>query len=405
MTMDMASRTIDAVIRTTDAGAKASYSMDRLRALAPVVEKWRDAGERDRHLPRPVFEALRDADILRMSAPRIVGGAEIDETTAVQVVEEISRQDGSVGWNVMVTSNTATIASYLPAAGLREVYRGGPSTVIAGALLPKGAAHPVPGGYSLSGRWTMASGCQQADWMVACSTVVVNGGPRMRADGRPDVRTFFLPMDRCEILDTWHTTGLRGTGSHDCQGKDIFVPEELTFHVLYDGPNEPGALLVKDFAAYAVARVAAVALGIARDAIETFVAVARTKTATAATSGLATQHTTQEKVGRAEGLLRAGRALLYETVSSLPYTPTWSVPMSDDLRAAIRLAGAHAAQTAVEAVDLMFGAAGTTGIYANNRLDRCFRDIHVASQHINVAPSNIEMVGQHLLGLGMHFRR
>jgi alkylation response protein AidB-like acyl-CoA dehydrogenase len=104
-------------------------------------------------------------------------------------------------------------------------------------------------------------------------------------------------------------------------------------------------------------------------------------------------------------MLRAARALLYDTVNLLPYTPTWSVPLTDDLRAAIRLAGAYAAQSAVEAVDLMYSTAGTSGIFASSRLDRCFRDIHVAIQHINVAPSNIEMAGQHLLGLGLPFRR
>jgi alkylation response protein AidB-like acyl-CoA dehydrogenase len=130
-----------------------------------------------------------------------------------------------------------------------------------------------------------------------------------------------------------------------------------------------------------------------------------TKTPLLATSTLATQHTTHERVGRAEALLRAGRAFLYETVRELPYGPTWSAELSDDLRARIRLAGAHAAQNAAEAVDLMFNAAGTTSIYASSRLERCFRDVHVATQHIAVAPSNIEMVGQYFLGLGLQVRR
>jgi len=112
-----------------------------------------------------------------------------------------------------------------------------------------------------------------------------------------------------------------------------------------------------------------------------------------------------ERVGRAEALLRAGRAFLYETVRALPYSPTWSEALSKDLRAGIRLASAHAAQSAAEAVDLMFNTAGTTAIYASSRLERCFRDVHVATQHVAVAPSNIEMVGQYFLGLGLKVRR
>jgi alkylation response protein AidB-like acyl-CoA dehydrogenase len=390
---------------TTNTAGKTSAWIERVRALAPMVEKWRDVGEQERHMPRPLFEALRDAGIFSMSAPKVVGGAEVDDETVVQVIEELSRQDGSVGWNVMIASGAAIAAACLPAVALREVYCGGPSAVIAGALPPQGAAIPVAGGFRLTGRWPFASGCHQADWMAGTSAVMAQGMPRLRPDGRPDIRTFFLPVGECEILDTWHTAGLRGTGSHDWRVTDIFVPEERSFPILRDGPSEPGSLSLRDFVAYNGARIAAVALGIARDAIDTFTALAMTKTPMLATSPLATQHTTHERVGRAEARLRSGRAFLYETVRKLPHSPTWSEALSDDLRASIRLASAHAAQSAAETVDLMFTAAGTTSIYASSRLERCFRDVHVATQHVGVAPSNIEMVGQYFLGLGLQARR
>src|SRR6266700_2700375 len=234
---------------TTNTAVKTSEWVERARALAPVVAQWRDAGEQERHIPRPLFEALCDAGVFTMSAAKAVGGAEVEEETVLQVIEELARQDGSVGWNVMIASNAAIIASYLPATTLREVYRGGPSTVLAGALLPKGAAIPVPGGFRLTGRWTFASGCHQADWMLGSSTVMAQGTPQLRPDGRPDVRTFCVPIGACEVLDTWHTAGLRGTGSHDWQVTDVFVPEAQSFPVLFDGPSALGCLSVRDFAA------------------------------------------------------------------------------------------------------------------------------------------------------------
>src|SRR2546428_2778015 len=224
---------------TTNTVVKTSEWVERARALAPVVEQWRDAGEQERHVPRPLFEALCDAGVFRMSVAKAVGGAEVEEETVVQVIEELARQDGSVGWNVMIGSGTAIIASYLPAAALREMYRGGPSTVIAGSLLPQGAAIPVSGGFRLTGRWTFASGCHQADWMLGTSAVMAQGTPQLRPDGRPDIRTFFLPVAQCEFLDTWCTAGLRGTGSHDLQGTDIFVPEGRSVPILFHGPCEP----------------------------------------------------------------------------------------------------------------------------------------------------------------------
>jgi indole-3-acetate monooxygenase len=281
---------------TTHTAVQMSAWVERVRALAPVVEQWRDVDEQERHMPGPLFEALRDDGVFRMSVSKAVGGAEVDQETIVQVIEELSRQDGSVGWNVMIASGAAIAAAYLPPVALREVYRGGPSTVIAGALLPQGAASPVPGGYRLTGRWTFASGCQQADWMAGSSAVMAHGTPRLRPDGRPDLRTFFLPIGDCEILDTWYTAGLRGTGSHDWRVTDVFVPEERSFPILRDGPSEPGSLSLRDFVAYGGARIAAVALGIARDAIDAFTALAMTKTpilappsrpSTRRTSGLA----------------------------------------------------------------------------------------------------------------------
>jgi alkylation response protein AidB-like acyl-CoA dehydrogenase len=390
---------------TTHTAIKTSAWVERVRALAPIVETWRDAGEQERHMPRPLFEALRDTGVFTMAVPKAVGGVAVEEETMVQVIEELARQDGSVGWNVMIASGAAVAASYLPEAGLKEVYRGGPSTVIAGALLPKGAAIPVPGGFRLTGHWTFASGCHQADWMLGSSTVMAQGTPRLRPDGSPDVRAFFVPVGACEILDTWHTTGLRGTGSHDWQVADVFVPQEQSVPIFRDGPSAPGSLAIRDFVAFAGPRVAAVALGIARAALDAFTALARTKTPVLATSPLATQPTTHERVGRAEALWLAGRAFLYETVRQLPQSLTCSADFTDDLRARSRLAGAHAAQSAAEAVDLLFNAAGTTSIYASSRLDRCFRDVHVATQHVAVAASNIEMVGQYVLGLGLQWRR
>src|SRR5437867_3993443 len=93
-------------------------------------------------------------------------------------------------WVERARALAPTVASYLPAAALREVYRGGPNTVFAGTLLPQGAAIPVPGGFRLTGRWTFGSGCHQADWLGGSSAVMVQGTPRLRPDGRPDIRNF-----------------------------------------------------------------------------------------------------------------------------------------------------------------------------------------------------------------------
>lgn len=386
---------------STDLEVSPEAWLERVRALAPSVAQWRDIAERERSLPSPLVDALRDAGMFALSSSALIGGPELDHETTLRVIEELSRLDGSVGWNAMVATWAAITSSYLPMAGLREVYRGGPSTVIAGGGMPTGTAIAVPGGFRLTGRWHAASGCHQAAWMMGGGGVTEHGKPRLGPDGSPQLRMFVVPVTACEIEDTWHTMGMRGTGSHDWRLSDVFVPDSRSYPITFGEAREPGVLSFATFPFYGAARSAGVALGIARDAIETFTAVARTKIPTGSQTTLATRNTVHERLGRAEVLVRSARALLYETVRALPPSPTCSVAISDDLKAAMRLAVTHAVQSAIEAVDLVFHAAGMTGVYTASRLERCFRDVHVVSQHITVSVSNLEIAGKYLLGPGL----
>jgi alkylation response protein AidB-like acyl-CoA dehydrogenase len=378
---------------------------ERVRALAPQIAAWRDTAEQERRLPKPLVEALREAGLFSLGVRRRVGGAEVDRETLWAVIEELSYLDGAVGWNVMIAAFAAALVSYLPDAALQQVYQEGPNTVVAGAVIPKGVARPAPGGFRLSGRWPFGSGCQQAAWMGGGAVVLADQKPRPRPDGRPDIRIFVLPASDCEILDTWQTTGLRGTGSHDWQVSDLFVPEEYTIPILFDGSREPRALYAGDFLSPTTPGVALVALGIARDALDAFTALAGSKTPAMGSTPLSGQHTVHERVGRAAALLGAGTAYLYDAARRLPSSTDFSAPIEEEHVAHVRLACAFAAQSAAEAVDLLVAAAGTTSLYTSSRLERCFRDVHTAVRHAAIAPSNVEMVGQYLLGLGLQTRR
>jgi alkylation response protein AidB-like acyl-CoA dehydrogenase len=381
--------------------------VEEARALAPVVERWRDVGEQERRMPTPLFEALRDAGLFRISVPRALGGEELDDESTLRVIEELSRQDGAVGWNVMIASNAVDVARRLPAPVLREIYRDGPNAVVAGSLRPiaGNVAVPVEGGYRVNGRWPLASGCQHAAWLAGACFVMHDGAPRMQADGMPELRVAFWPSAESELLDTWYTTGMRGTGSHDFQASEVVVPDQYSLGLSMSGPDDVGVLSLRYFSARGGPQIVAVGLGIARAAIDAFMKLATTKTPHGGLSTLASAQTVHEKVGRAEALLRSARAYLYEIVrESMPYLAR-SEAVSDELSAAIRLASAHTAQSAAEAVDLMFAAGGISSTYTSSRLDRCFRDVHMVTQHVLVAPSNIEMVGQYLLGFGLQMRR
>jgi alkylation response protein AidB-like acyl-CoA dehydrogenase len=378
--------------------------LQRVHALTPVVDQWRDTAEQERRMPQPLFEALRDAGLFSIGVPKAYGGLELDQETLAQVIEALSRLDGAVGWNVTVAANTALVAMQAPAAG--KIYAN-PSAVVAGTFgaIPGNIALPETGGYRITGRWKIASGCHHADWAIGGCFVQDASGPRLLPNGMPDTRLFIVPTAKCEILDTWYTTGMRGTGSNDLQIKDVLVPEEWSLAVRRAEPRRIGVHAGKVFSTVGGPQLAAVALGIARGAIDAFTDLATAKIPTGGISVLASQQTVHERVGRAEALVRSARAYFYDTVREVTRHLAMSDEVSDELSASARLACAYVAETAAQVVDLMFVAGGMSATYASSRLDRHFRDVHMATQHFQVAASNIEIVGQYLLGQGLQVRR
>ena len=386
---------------TIAARASVEEWVDRVRQLGPLVEQYRDEGERERRLPQPLFAAMRDAGLFSLWVPSNLGGAEVDVETSMRVVEELSRLDGAVGWNVMIAGNTSILWANLAPEVTADMLAEHPGHVIAGTVTSgRGTACPVPGGFRVTGRWPFASGCHQADWLVCVCHIVEDGQPRAAPDGTPQPYTFVLPAADCEILDTWHTVGMRGTGSHDFQVRDLFVPEGRYFIARGGRSYQPGPLYNTTFYHLWAPNIAAVALGIARAAIDVFLDLATTKKPSRSTVVLAQRESVQEKVGQAEALLRTGRAFLYETIRE-----TWPLlvsgqPIPERLTALNRLAASTAVDYCNSAVDLVFTMSGTTSVYAG-RLERCFRDVHVVQQHGVVNPNGVIMAGRQFLGLGL----
>jgi alkylation response protein AidB-like acyl-CoA dehydrogenase len=377
----------------------ATTLVDPVSAVRSLTELTRaHCGDMDVTLrvPARVISALQEAEVFRLMAPVELGGREVDPVTFLDVVEATSHADGSVGWCVLIGGCYATFGGMLPLEGARAIY-GDPDTISAGAFRPDGVAVEVDGGYRVTGRWPLASGSSHANWYVAGGVVLRDGEPVIGPAGAPLVRECFFPAAVTDIIDTWDSTGLRGTASHDYAVTDVFVPASHTMWF-----QEPPAI---DRPLYRMPPVAmfatfigAVPLGIARHAIDEFVNLADTKTPTLSTSLLADKPVVHDRLGRADALVAAGRRYLTETLDDLwvrvqaGHAPT----MAD--RGALWLAAAHAAHTALEAIGLLYSAAGASSVYASSPLDRCLRDARTAVQHICTQELHYELAGRQLLG-------
>ena len=373
---------------------RAERLLEEVRDLAPLVEAERASLDRDRALSPPLVDALVDAGLFRLWTPRRLGGAELDPVSGLRVIAAVAALDGSVGWNVMVASAHGFLAGRLPARAAREVF-GDRRAVVAGQLEPGGTAEVVRGGYRVSGRWPFASGCRHATWLLAHCVVAERA--RGRAGARPATRLVFVPADRARIHDTWRVSGLRGTGSHDYSLERVLVPAAYAVDVFVDEPTRPERLYAFPVIPFVTAAVGAVPIGIARGAIEDLTRLTRTRKR--AGRPLAEDPAVQQGLARAEIHARSAESLLIQAVDEMWQTVRRGKPPTLEQRAQVRMGCVNAGVGAAAAVDIVWGLAGAGAIFEAVGIERRFRDVHVATQHVALAPRTLEVAGRVLLGL------
>ncbi|MDX1385689.1 MAG: acyl-CoA dehydrogenase family protein, partial [Thermoanaerobaculia bacterium] len=367
--------------------------------LQPLVREHADATEAARRLAEPVVAAMADAGLYRIAAPADVGGGETEPETQIRVIEAVSEADGATGWTLMIgIENTGFLGGAIGLETGREIFAD-PRLVVAGALNPLGRAVAEAGGFRASGRWPFVSGCESAQWFWG-QCIVWEGDERAReSDGRVRLIEIVVPRGDFRIHDTWHTSGMRGSGSHDVEVDDLFVPERLVTTVSNHGLRSEGTLYRMPLYSRLAYNKVGVATGIARAAIDRFVELASDKTPRASKSRLRQRADAQRAVAEAEALLESARAYVFDTVGNV-----WRASQAGDEvtladRARLQLACSHACSAAVRAVEKVHAAAGTSANFLSSPLERCFRDVHVVRQHIMVSGQWIDAVGRVMLGL------
>jgi alkylation response protein AidB-like acyl-CoA dehydrogenase len=349
--------------------------------------------ERRRELARALVAGLRASGLLRGGAPLEVDGLELAPGVGLRCAEEVARGDASAGWCVSIAITSSLLAAYLPDKSRAELFGDG-QAVAAGVWAPRGKARRVDGGVVVSGRWPFCSGIAHAEVLFAGCIVQSEASP---ATKQPKPSVVALRKEDLQIHDTWHTLGLRGTGSHDAAADEVFVPETRVFS-LFDGPVLDRPLYRFPIFGFFALSIAAAALGNARAAIDDFVALAADKVGLGSTRTVAERAPAQAAVATVEGALRAARALYYETIQSAWEAAQRAEPVPVELCNDLRLAATHAVRTSAEVVRSMYDLAGGSAIYDDSPLQRRFRDAHTATAHFQVNEASRELPGRILLG-------
>jgi alkylation response protein AidB-like acyl-CoA dehydrogenase len=345
------------------------------------------------------MNALIDAGVLRAFLPAVYGGADLDAVTGLRMFEELAYNDSAAAWVGFISSAGAWLTVVLPQRGGDELLAD-PRAVINGTLAGGFSAIPVEGGYRVSGRTAFASGCEHATWLQAQAIVLENGAPKFHPNGAPASLLVNFPAGEAEIIDTWYTLGMRGTGSHDFAANDVFVPEHRVWAMGPIAPANPA--FTSPVARLGIwwfsPGVASLALGIARAAVDDLIALAQAKTPTYMRTGLADKPVVQDKVARAKAAVDAARAYVYGSLATAEGLLKSQPKLTIEQGIPLALAGSHAIEASIAAVDLVHSCAGTSGIRNEQRFQQYFRDVHTISQHAFASPSRFESVGKLLLG-------
>jgi indole-3-acetate monooxygenase len=355
-------------------------------AVAPVVRRHAAEGEEQRRLPAPTLDALVAAGLMRMCLPAAYGGPEADPVTVLEAIEAVAHADGAAGWCSMIASTTSSLAAFVAPPVAAELY-GDPAVVTGGVFAPNGTGRVDGDAVTVSGRWQWGSGTQHCRWVV---------GGVMCDDGA--FRICWFDAADVAFHDTWYASGLRGTGSLDFSVDGAVVPLARTFLPFAASPTIDAPIGRFPNFTLLASGVAATALGIGRRALDELTELAGEKRPQFSTRTLAQSPYTQIELARAEAGLRAARALLHDEVGAAWDRVLAGDPVRVTDRVAMRLAGAHAAQQAVAAADTAYTLAGGTSVYSSHVLQRCLRDAHVPTQHIQAAPKLFETLGRALLG-------
>jgi alkylation response protein AidB-like acyl-CoA dehydrogenase len=367
--------------------------------FAPEIAARAAEFEQVRRLPADLAQRMAEARLFAMLTPAAYGGVETDPLTFVEVIERLAIADASAAWVTFIAATSGMTLAYLPEHAARTICAGRPTTTICGVFAPRGRAEDRGDGtYDVAGRWQWGSGTQNADWILGGCLVLKDGKPDLLPGMLPHARMFLRPAAEVTIHDTWHVSGLRGTGSNDIEFAPARLHRDFSVSLTADTPLARPLYAFPAFGLLSLA-IGAVALGLARAAIDTLIGLAGGKTPEGHRRPLAQRAETQEKVAEAEALYASARTWLHAVIATAWEAAQSAGAITIAHRRDLRLATTHATRAAARAVDLMYQLGGGSSVYETSRLQRCFRDVHVATQHMLVGTPTLELTGRLFLGL------
>ncbi len=374
--------------------AELSRATDR---LLPLVESEADEAEEQYHQTDRLVAEIRRIGLYTLITPKALGGFELPFVEAMELVEKVSRADGSAGWCLMVEGVMgASSGCFLPDQGARTIYPDGADVTMAGNGVPRGFARPVDGGYMIKGNWAYGSAIHHAEW-IHSGCFVMDGDEMKMTDGHPVVVLCHHPRDTIVFKGNWDVLGLRGTGSVDYSTAEdeLFVPASQCF--MFDSPTQMRGGVQYDSGLVGLTSWGHTswALGVGRRVLDELARHAREREDV--WGRLCDSPTFKLSFADAEAKYRAARAFVYGAWESLCESAARDEPANVEQLALIRLAMRHIHNVISENSTFAHRAVRGASLRPS-LLQRCYRDIHSGTQHLLLADEIVQECGRVLLG-------
>lgn len=372
--------------------------------VRPVIEAFAAQSEAERQLADEIYDALLDAGFFRTLVPNTFGGLELHPVDAYQIWESIARIDSAAGWNLQISAAISTFTSWLSQEGLEEIFYSGPDVVFAGALSPPALAVRVEGGWRISGRLNIASGCHRAEWIAVPIVEEMDEAPQFDPlrENPPNLISF-ISRDEIDIEDTWFTSGMRGTFSSDVIVDDVFVPNSRVGLIkrLHSDERAPAVQgpLYGTMPWPGMHGETVVSVAVAHCAVEKLLELAVRKRPNFTKRMLKDRDVAQHHAGKARALVDSARLYLIDSISKAYQDCERDGILSDESVERCQLASCFGAEMSAQAVDLVHEAVGIHGVRIGAGFERHFRDVHTLTQHGSKAYSRYEDVGQLMFGM------
>jgi indole-3-acetate monooxygenase len=383
---------------TASAHCEAGPLLRRLQALRGLIETRADANEEATELSAEVLDALEQAELFKIIAPRAVGGMEAHPRLVIDALRTLSYFDGSAGWYCQAAvTGPAVAGAFLGDRAIDEIFFSGGRATVAGQAAPSGKAERVGDGYRIAGSFSFGSGTPNASWIVGGYILHEKGIPVLKENGQPIMLIAMAPRSKVEFLGHWDVLGLRGTGSYDFRVLDQVIHRDFAFDPANAERKRGGPLYGMGFMAIPSLCHSSFALGCTRRALDEWADYARAKKRVP-NGTVSEMETFQKELALSHARLRSADAYVRNTFNDL-YVAAERGNIPDDLKLDLRLCASNVLTVGSQISQLAFTSSATTGLRNGSKIQRCFRDMQAGNAHVMTGEQSFITAGRYLAGI------